>query len=948
MTRVDAPPPALIGRDAETRALIARIDAAREGCGGALVVRGAPGIGKTSLLEVARRHSATSGLHVLSTTGVQSETHLPFAGLHQLLRPVLHDVDRLPISYAKAIQGAFGLHDEPVSGPYVVAMAVLHLLGESAERAPLVLLVDDAQWLDESTGAALAFVARRLESDPIVLIVAMRDGFATPFLEAGILERSIGALTDAHSEALLDVSSPGLGASLRERVLRNAAGNPLALVELVAALRSKPDVDPAAAGSELPLTDRLERAFADRLTSLSQGAQSFLRVAAANDSGAIAELLAAATGLDGRPVSLAAATEAKVAGLVEVDGFGVLRFRHPLMRSAILQSMTLEERRETHAALAATLVGGTDRQTWHRASAALETDASLVADLEELARRAHRRGAAGVAMQALDRAAQLANDPETRGRHLARAAVLAMILGRVTSVLEFLDTVDDEHVPPGERPSIVTMRESYGRSAWSGASRIPEFIEIADRVRAEGDVDRGMAALYVIANRCWWSNPDEDVLREVVEVLNRFPDPPEDPRRLATLAMVSPVEHGAIVLERLARRSAERPGERGSLADHQLGLAALSVGDFVRAQRYFDARVQFNRAQGLLGGLVSALLRLSWVKIHLGDWRSALSITVEAERLGVETGQLDLAAAATLAGATIAAYRGDLEVAERQAAAGESGMIGSAADPGRAMARWSWGVAALAAGRHEAAYGQLRRVFDPKDDSYHPHMRSWLLVDLVEAAVHCGQKGDAKALVGDLEPIVARARWPLLVASLHYAHAVLASGGNENAFRGDAELAPGRWRVRAFSSRTASGSDGSGGLPTRERPSVRRVMRSGSGTVPWGERARQELRASGETSRRRSYDLTDALSPQEAQIAQMAAAGLSNKEIGQQLFLSHRTISTHLYRIFPKLKITARSHLRAVFPARPLLPKHFADGAVRLCTTPARHEAGAAFSHSVT
>src|SRR5258705_10834144 len=159
--RVHAPPTALIGRDAESRELVARIDAARAGRGGALVVRGAPGIGKTSLLEVARAHAATSGLHVLSTTGVQSETHLPFAGLHQLLRPLLHDVDRLPITYAKAIQGAFELHDEPASGPYVLAMAVLHLLGESSDRAPLVLLIDDAQWLDESTGTALAFVARR-------------------------------------------------------------------------------------------------------------------------------------------------------------------------------------------------------------------------------------------------------------------------------------------------------------------------------------------------------------------------------------------------------------------------------------------------------------------------------------------------------------------------------------------------------------------------------------------------------------------------------------------------------------------------------------------------------------------------------------------------------------------------------------------------------------------
>ncbi len=421
-----------------------------------------------------------------------------------------------------------------------------------------------------------------------------------------------------------------------------------------------------------------------------------------------------------------------------------------------------------------------------------------------------------------------------------------MVLGRVNSVLQFLDTVDDGHVPPGERPSIVTMRESYGRSAWSGASRIPEFVDIADRLRADGELERGMAAMFVIANRCWWSNPDEDVRREVIAVLERFPDAPEDPRHLATLAMASPVEHGAIVLERLARRTAERPGERGRLADHHLGLAALSVGDFVRAERCFDARVQFNRAQGLLGGLVSGLLKLAWVKIHLGDWRRALSITGEAERFGVESGQLDLAAGATLAAATIAAYRGELEVAERLAAAGERGMIGPHADPGRAMARWSWGVAALAAGRHEEAYGQLRRVYVPKDDSYHPHVRSWLLVDLVEAAVHCGQEGDAKSLVRDLEPIVARARWPLLVANLHYAHAVLASDGNEKAFRAEAELAP--WPFTRARLQLAYGV----WLRRQRRPADSRApLRAARdafdalGAGPWGERARQELRAWG-------------------------------------------------------------------------------------------------------
>ncbi len=901
----------LIGRDTESGALTDHIDAARNGNGGAFLVRGAPGIGKTALLEAARAHASASGLQVLSTTGVQSETHLPFAGLHQLLRPILKDLERLPISYVKAIQAAFGLIDEPVSGPHVIAMAVLHLLGETAERAPLVLLVDDAQWLDGSTGAALSFVARRIQSDPIALIVAMRDGFGTPLLEAGLTEHSIGALSDFDSEALLDTRSPGLDVQLRERVLRYAAGNPLALVELVAALRSTPDVDSNRAGSDLPLTERLEHAFADRLTSLSPGARSFLRVAAANDSGVIAEALTAATQLDGRAVTFTAATEARKARLVEFDDVGLLRFRHPLMRSAILGAMTLEEKRETHAALAATLAGDVDRRTWHRASAALETDATIIADLDELARRASRRGASGVAIEALDRAAQLADDRETRAHYLARAAVQAMILGRVSTVLRFLDTFDDEHVPPGQRPSVVTMRESFGRSAWSGASRLPEFIQIADRLRAEGQVDRAIGALYVIANRCWWSNPDEVVLRELLAVLDRLPVAPDDPQRLATLAMASPVEHGAVVLEGLKRRSEENPVERGSLSDYQLGLAALSVGDLARAERSFEARVQSNRAQGLLGGLVSALLRLAWVKIHVGDWRNALSLTGEAELLGIETGQMDLTAGAKLAGATIRAYRGECEVAERLSAEGERGLIGPRADPGRAMARWSWGVSALAAGRHDEAYGQLRRVLDAKDDSYHPHVRSWLLVDLVEAAAHCGQERDANALVRDMEPIAARVRSPLLIAGMQYARAVLAPDSNEKAFQDDAALAT--WPFARARLQLAYGVWLRRQRRVADSRAPLRVARNAFdtlGAAPWGERARQELRASGETSRQRSYELIDALSPQELQIAQLAASGMTNKEIGRQLFLSHRTISTHLYNVFPKLGITMRSQLR--------------------------------------
>ncbi len=915
MRRPAQQPIELIGRELESNALTERMDAAREGAGGALVLRGAPGIGKTSLLRMVRAHAAATGLQILVTTGVQSEAQIPFAGLHQLLKPVVHDIDRLPASYGKALQSAFGLSDEPVTGPFVVAMAILHLLGESADRAPLLLLVDDAQWLDASTAAALAFVARRLESDPIVMIGALRDGFESPLLEADLPELTIAALPEAHARALLAASAPELDQGLRDRVLQNAAGNPLALVELSTALRSA-HADRWFEGSDLPLTARQERAFADRLASLPRESRSFLRVAAADERGLIAELLAAAAQLEGRAITLEAATAATAAGLVEVDG-PELRFRHPLMRSAIHQAMSLEERRATHAALATTLEADPDRQVWHRASATVGTDARIAEQLDDISRRAHRRGAVGVAIQALERAAQLAETPDVRGIHLSRAAIFAMILGRASAVLRFLDTMDDEHVPVVERPSVITMRESYGRGAWSGASRIAEFLEIAERLRTEGNVERGLGVLFVVANRCWWSNPDDDTRRALVSVLERFPVPQDDPRVVCILAMASPVEHGALVLEHVSRRSAQPVAERGGPDDQRFGLAAHAVGDFVRAERFIEARAQFLRAQGLLGGLVSSLLKLAWTKLQLGDWKSAETMSTEAERLAEETGQLDLAAAAKLATATIAAYRGDVDVAERLAAAGEGSLFASGANPQRAMVQWPRGVAALAADRYDEAYQQLRRIFDPADPCFHPHVRSWVLVDLVDAAVRAGHEGEASAIVRDLEPIAARTGSPLLVGALHFARSALSPDDHEASFQADAGLAT--WPFTRARLQLAYGIWLRRQRRVADARAPLRAARNAFdalGALPWGERARQELRASGEASRQRNYDLTDALSPQELQIAQLAAAGMSNTEIGQQLFLSHRTIGSHLYRVFPKLGITARSHLRSALQDR--------------------------------
>jgi ATP/maltotriose-dependent transcriptional regulator MalT len=379
--------------------------------------------------------------------------------------------------------------------------------------------------------------------------------------------------------------------------------------------------------------------------------------------------------------------------------------------------------------------------------------------------------------------------------------------------------------------------------------------------------------------------------------------------------MADPVGHGAYVIERVSRGWKEHPEHLGNDA-HNLGMAAQAVGDFLHAERFLEVEIQQRRALGWLGQLGLSLVSQSWTKIQRGDWKQAGSMANEAVRLTEETQQPLWMAAAHLAGATIAAYRGDVPLALKLAAEGERELLPRGASPMLALVQYPRGAAALAAGHYDEAYQHLRRIFDPADSAYHPHLRSWALVDLAEAAVQSGHEDEATRVVRDLDPIAAKSRSPLLLGALSFAHRVLSP--DQAVFEASQaaiadfpfilarlQLAYGLWLRRQR-------------RPADARTPLRaaRDAFDALGAVPWGERARQELRASGETSRRRTHDLTDALSPQELQIAQLAAAGLSNKEIGHQLFLSHRTIGSHLYRIFPKLGVTTRSHLRAALQDR--------------------------------
>ena len=415
----------LFGRESETQVLGDLLDHVHDH-GGSLVISGGPGIGKSALLRAACTRAHDNGMLVLMATGVQCEGQLPFAGLSQLLQPVIGQIGALARPQRDAMLAAFGLSDTAAPDLFLTALAALNLLAANTTRAPVLVLVDDAHWLDRSTCDVLAFVARRLEFEPILLVAAIRDGFESPLNDAGLPTQHLEALPSAAAAALLDSCAPGLPATVRGRLLDEAAGNPLALVELPIAFRQ------LANGAELPawlpLTTRLEQAFAARVSDLPVATRTMLLVAAVNDSPLLSDVLAAAAILAGPGSTVEVLGPAVAARLVDIDDTEY-RFRHPLMRTAIRQDAGVSQRHAAHAALAEVLAGQPERRVWHLAASITGPDENVARELEAAAGKAQRRGGAAVAVSALQRAAGLGEGPQ-RARRLLGAAELAFELGR--------------------------------------------------------------------------------------------------------------------------------------------------------------------------------------------------------------------------------------------------------------------------------------------------------------------------------------------------------------------------------------------------------------------------------------------------------------------------------------------------------------------------------------
>jgi DNA-binding CsgD family transcriptional regulator/tetratricopeptide (TPR) repeat protein len=906
---------ALVGREREIDTLNDLLNSVSDH-GAALVLRGEAGVGKSALLASASAYASAQGMFVLTATGVQTETQLAFAGLHQLLRPLLAHAEALPAPQRDALHGAFGMHDgtsdEPAPNLFLIALATLELLANAAEQIPLLIIAEDAQWLDGSTVDTLAFVARRVEAEPIVLLLAVRDGAESALLDAGLPELRVEALDAVAASTLLEAHAPGLAAAVRERLLEEAAGNPLALLELPAALQEEQLGGSAPLPPWLPLTTRLERVFGERISRLPEPTRALLLIAAL-DSGELAEALQAATLLQGVMVSEEALEPVAAAGLAQVED-GLIHFRHPLIRSAMGQAAGSARLRAAHAALAAALAEEPDRSVWHRAAAVVGHDDDVARDLEAVATRAKRRGAQAVAVAALERAVVLSRDSARCGDWLLRAAASAETLGRPDIVMRLLRQAETLELGPRERIWLSWYQEVYTDAvAWSGVERARAFVELAEQAEQAGEVENALRTLELIAFRCFWTPPDPETRRLLLAAVERLPLPAERPALLRVLGYVAPIERGAIVLERLPRAAEAVSGDH--VAESELGSLAGAVGDFEQAGRLLATAVAGLRAQGIIGELAHALVFQAWTAICLGNWTVAASAVDEAVRWAQETRQSFWVGGAYLAQAAVAAAQGDDAHMEALAAEAERRILAVGPHSMLSFVQSVRGLVALGQGRHAEAYDQVRRIFDPTDLAYHPQVRFWAATDYLEAAIHSDHLEEARAIVAEMETLVEQTHAPLLRIILAYARPLLADDqeaealylaslgeplANRPFLRARLQLAYGGWlrRHRRMADSRA---------PLRAAIEVFDAL----GVTPWAERARQELRASGETSRPRTPEARDQLSPQELQIAQLAADGLSNREIGQRLYLSHRTVGSHLYRLFPKLGITSRSELHA-------------------------------------
>jgi DNA-binding CsgD family transcriptional regulator len=903
----------LYGRDLERSRIGELLAGARASESAVLVISGEPGVGKSALLDDAREQAG--GLVVLSGAGVESETQLPFAALHQLVRPVLSHLEALPDPQASALRGALGLGAGGSDDRFLVSLAILSLLAEAAERQPILCLIDDAQWLDDATADALLFVARRLEAEGIVMLFAAREGELRRFEAPGLPELRLGGLDPATAGALIDGHARAvLSSEVRERLVADTGGNPLALLELSSSLSEAQLSGAEAMLTPIPVGAQVERAFLARVHRLPEETQTLLLVAAADDSRELATVLRAAAELGAAAEALDSLEEA---GLAQVHGTG-LELRHPLVRSAVYQAAPLSKRQAAHRALASVLDGDqdADRRAWHRAAASVEPDPAVGEELEQAAERAQRRSGFATASLAFERAAALTRDEEERARRLTAAAENAWLGGRVERALTLLEAARPLVSEPIQRADIdrflglIEMTRGVPADACQMLLRAATEVAPIDGARAIHVLNiAGLAAAYA---------GDREAAVTIGEAARGLALEETPFLRMLSQLLIGLGLHAAGDFAAAAPRLREAIELAGGLDDDAAseqpvallfaGRAALYLGDDRETYRtHHEAAVQARRS-GALSIVTQILPRLATAELWAGRWPSAVANAREGLQLAREIGQHDVVAQQLVMLAVLAAARGSED--ECRSLAAESRELASARGLGivAEFAQWALTLLELGLGRPEEALRRCREISTTM-------VVFWGALDRIEAAIRVGDRESAHAFLDVFEPWAASSgvAWPRAVV-LH-CRALLSKDDGEAERLFVAALDVHAEAGRPFERARSELAYGEFLRRTRRIVEARAHLRAALdgfeelGATLWAEKVRVELRASGQTARKRDPSTRADLTVQELQIARFVAEGLTNREVAAQLFLSPRTIDFHLRNVFRKLGISSRTAL---------------------------------------
>ena len=916
-------PGSLIGRGADLEYIAAFVDQAAVS-GGALLLSGEAGVGKTVLLDAAAAHAETAGSRVLRAAGTEFESAVSFAGLNQLLHPVLDQAKGLSAAYRRALAVALGVRAGSSPDQLMLSNAALALLVQATGAGPVLVVVDDLPWLDRASALVLGVVARRLAGVRVGFLAVSRSGEDGFFDRGGLPVHEVLPLSEAAAAELVGDRFPALALRVRQRLMAEAQGNPLALLELPVALSGLQRVGTDPLPAWLPMSRRLQATFESRITALPAQTRHLLLLAALDGTGGLRTLQSAAPG----PHGIDDLAPAERAGLVRVDeGAGRLTFRHPLTRSAVVGLSTSAQRRRAHAALARQLSAEPERRTWHLAQAAAGPDERVAGLLEQTAQGIRQRGDAVGAVTALLRAADLTPPGAERSRRLAEAAYLgAVVTGGLRDVPRLL--ADARKADAARAGSLVAAVAAAHHLLLSGDGDIDTahrlLVGAIEMQREPYDAasDSMVEALYTLGWVCYFGGRAELWVPFHRALAQLTPDVPEL-LALLSATFADPARTALAALGRIEAAVAALAEQSDPVWVARVSLACMFI-DRLTGCRAALWRILHDRREGGRAITLSlhALSLLGLDYFMTGEWDELRPLADEHIRLCETHNYRLLECLGWYLQAMLAAVHGDDATARvltdqmtRWATPRRGGLVVRLATQARTLS-------ALGQGDFEAAYQHATTITQPGELADQVPHALWLTLDLIEAAVRTGRPAEAAAHVAAVRQAGVAAISPRQALISEGAAAIAAADHEAVALFERALAVPGadRWpfdrariqlaygeRLRRMKATTDARVHLTAALDTFHR----------LGAVPWAARAGNELRATGQAVGHLAATGPASLTPQQREIATLAAAGLTNKQIGERLYLSPRTVATHLHQLFPKLGVTTRAALRDALAGLP-------------------------------